>query len=861
MRFLVPAVLFVVLGLVLLVRPPRIDTSMEALAGDAIESVPEDFRRKTANLVPVLTDGGAETVRLVRAAAAEFAAPADDLLDLAISNSAGRVTREDAELLATPEGRAKIARRRVKRLYSDPTPPIVSVTDDPFGLSENFLRSMASSGVVVLKLKDDVVADTDRLIEFKERMDSVPGPVSYCGVPMHTAAAAQRTKKEITILSAVSLVFIALLSVLVFKSVRWLCLLALSLLVSALAGAVALAACFSSVHLMTLVFGTTLLGLVIDYSFHWLMRPSASAADATRRNLVISWATTEVSLLPLLASSLPVMRQSAVFLGVGLAAALAFVIWCYPPCAAAGAANPESAALRRRFRCGFSVPHVSLALVCVLAVLAFGLSRLRFGTTPDSLYSPPPSIAAAERFLMERAGGMMDAPSSDPRTAADIARLYEEQGGMICEILGIEKPDFKLPSPSPSAAAGTGTWFAEMLTRWTDEALLRLGLSLGAMFLILAAAYGKRAPGVIAPSLAALAAVGAALGFMGERANLFHLLAAFLLIGMSLDYSVFLRGGTRSLKPAACSLATSLVGFGLLAFVSFPVVRAFGVALGIGLPAGFAAALLPSFFRDTEERAEHGATPVGMETLYLVYRVFGLRALEVLASVVGSVIWLFSPAVRRNSPSREKAANFARSLADKLVVMAEGGRLPEVVTDSSPDAAAFLEDVAEGRGTFVLSSHVGTIEVLSALGRTERTFHAWMEFDRTGVFNRFYLRHARRKKVVIHPISEFGAATVFEAGDALERGDALLMAADRTFGRTREVDGFTLAEGAFRFARAMDRSVYFVACVERSFGKYTAIVRRLDSSSTDAMARGYARTLAELAERYPLQHFKWETEK
>ena len=98
-----------------------------------------------------------------------------------------------------------------------------------------------------------------------------------------------------------------------------------------------------------------------------------------------------------------------------------------------------------------------------------------------------------------------------------------------------------------------------------------------------------------------------------------------------------------------------------------------------------------------------------------------------------------------------------------------------------------MDDVREGKGVFVLSSHVGTIEVLAALGECDVVFHAWMEFDRTGVFNRFYLRHAKRRKVVIHPISEFGAGSVFAAGDALDRGDSLVMAADRTFGRVRRV--------------------------------------------------------------------------
>ena len=141
-----------------------------------------------------------------------------------------------------------------------------------------------------------------------------------------------------------------------------------------------------------------------------------------------------------------------------------------------------------------------------------------------------------------------------------------------------------------------------------------------------------------------------------------------------------------------------------------------------------------------------------------------------------------------------------------------------------------------------MSSHVGTIEVLAALGECEATFHAWMEFERTGVFNRFYLRHARRQKVVIHPISEFGMQTVFEAGDLIDSGDCLLMAGDR-------------GDGAFRFAAAFDHPVYFVACVAEGNG-YRAVIRRLPSKAKE-IRTCYFEILEELKRNYQDQWFEW----
>jgi len=380
---------------------------------------------------------------------------------------------------------------------------------------------------------------------------------------------------------------------------------------------------------------------------------------------------------------------------------------------------------------------------------------------------------------------------------------------------------------------------AEVLSGWAKETRLRLLAALALMFVVLAVCCRKRAIAVFAPSLFALLTVAGVLGLAGVPVNLFHLLAGFLLAGMSVDYTVFLHAG-KSLKPALCSLLTSLAGFGALVFVSFPVVRSFGAVLAVGLPVAFAAALATA---PRPTSVEQGASPLGLEILWLFYRVCGLRALHAAAATVGLCVWTFSGAVRRASPSVRKVVRFTGSLADKLVVMAEGRDLPRVETDGSDDAAAFLSDVRDGRGVFILSSHCGTVEALVALGDCTATFHAWMDVSRTSVFNRFYLRHARRQRVVIHPIAEIGMETAFFAGEALDRGDCLVMAGDR-------------GRGAFRFAHALAHPVYFVACV-RTGGGYRAIVHRLPSATAE-MERRYGEILKETVAAFPDQHFTWE---
>lgn len=968
-----PAFLALACAAVLAIRPVTVETSLYDLIGDASSVVPDAVRRHSSNFVPVVV--ASEDPDDARAAADDLFAllPTNycenvrynfggegffALMDFCRARRAGLVSPRDAELLSSPAGRAKLARAALRKYYSSPVPPMFPPAEDPFCLLDNYVTSLPvafsgwspKSGVLqmerdgetfillVMELKASVAEDTDALVDFGARLMSLIDSeraahsgvrYSASGAPMHTAATAARCKSQVGYLTWFSLVFIASLSALVFRSARWIPLMAASQLTAVGAGALALISVFSSVHIMTLVFGTTILGLVIDYSFHWLLH-SSSRRRETVRSLLVSFATTEISLLPLMLSSLPVLRQSFVFLGSGLAAALAFLLFLYPR---DGLAEP-SAEPTGGFR------HARLAAFATIVLLLVslpGLLHLNFATDPKSLYRPPADLAAAERQFAEL-GGTLDAergflvtsgpedlesliwlessaslPDSVPclsrfmpplarrqAVAALVNDLYAEHGETQREQLGLDTPLAPPPSPTPwtwddlpssalnafvsgaalivsssprpEAELPPGVVFCrpqdalgEILSTWTHETVVRLGFAFLLMLGVLMVFFRLGAFRELLPSLFSVAVVWGSIGLAGESVNLFNLLACFLLAGMGIDYAVFLHSGRRAAyKPALCSLLTSMAGFGALTFVSFPVIRSFGIVLGLGLPAAFLCAVATTRRGDAplSPATEHGASPLGLETLFVVYRIFGLRFLHFCASCVGLCVWTFSRAVRCASPSPKKIVTFTHSLADKLVVMAQGSRLPKVELDGSADADSFVADVASGKGVFVLSSHCGTIEVLAALGECRATFHAWMEFARTSVFNTFYMRHAKRGKVVIHPISEFGPDTVFMAGDALDAGDCIVMAGDRGFGRMRRVPfrggEIELPEGAFRFARALAHPVYFVACVAVAPCRYRAIVRRLPSEDSNTMAKAYAAALEAVTKDFPNEWFCWE---
>jgi len=314
----------------LAVRPVTLSTSLYGLVGREAERIPRFVREQAAREMTALVSAESreKAESALRALKERYgAAPTlpEGAVDFLRRERAGLVSPEAAVLLKTREGRAKIARRALRRLYSNPVPPLLGFADDPFVLTEGYLSTMAkgrdcleTNGLfqVMGKLRGERLQPFDGTVIRRENGLTV----RLCGAPVHAALAERRCRREINVLTAFSIAVILLLSLIVFRSLRWIPLLGCSLGVSALAGGIVLCACSREIHLMSLVFGTTVLGLVIDYSFHWLLAGGESL-KATRRNLVLSCLTTEISLLPLVLSSLPVLRQAAIFLATALATA------------------------------------------------------------------------------------------------------------------------------------------------------------------------------------------------------------------------------------------------------------------------------------------------------------------------------------------------------------------------------------------------------------------------------------------------------------------------------------------------------------------------------------------------------------
>jgi predicted exporter len=110
--------------------------------------------------------------------------------------------------------------------------------------------------------------------------------------------------------------------------------------------------------------------------------------------------------------------------------------------------------------------------------------------------------------------------------------------------------------------------------------------------------YGRNSWRVLVPTALASLLALALLGMGGQGLQLFHLLALMLLLGIGVDYGIFMqepdsqRDGAAWLAVGISALST-LLSFGLLGLSNTPALRAFGLTMTIGI--GAAALIVPCF--------------------------------------------------------------------------------------------------------------------------------------------------------------------------------------------------------------------------------------------------------------------------
>jgi predicted exporter len=158
------------------------------------------------------------------------------------------------------------------------------------------------------------------------------------GLMLYARAGAESAEREISTIGTVSLVSILLLILLVFRSVRPLLVGVLPIAVGFLAALSLSLIVFGQVHILTLLFGMSLTGISIDYSFHYFSHQLTGGNDWNAAKglahifpgITMGLITTIFGYTGLFLSSFPGLNEMALFSSTGIAAAYGTVVCWFP---------------------------------------------------------------------------------------------------------------------------------------------------------------------------------------------------------------------------------------------------------------------------------------------------------------------------------------------------------------------------------------------------------------------------------------------------------------------------------------------------------------------------------------------------
>lgn len=227
------------------------------------------------------------------------------------------------------------------------------------------------------------------------------------GVPLHAEAAAARAAWEVNTIGLGSLLAVVTLVWLAFRSPRPMLLVALSLVIGMAAAVAVTSLVFDRVHLLTLVFGASLVGVAEDYGIHYFACRQGQpklAPRALMRQLLpalsVALATSVLAYAALGIAPFPGLRQMAVFAAVGLTAAFLTAVLWFPWLDRGVPKHSRFAAwiagtLARWPRWRADRRGVVIAVV-VAALAVPGLAQLRVDDDLRSLQASPPDLLAQE---------------------------------------------------------------------------------------------------------------------------------------------------------------------------------------------------------------------------------------------------------------------------------------------------------------------------------------------------------------------------------------------------------------------------------------------------------------------------------
>ncbi|TDR30751.1 MMPL family transporter [Hydromonas duriensis] len=517
--------------------------------------------------------------------------------------------------------------------------------------------------------------------------------VHMAGIPLHVAAATKQANYEVSLFGSISTVAVLILLWLAYRSIRATLAVTLSLAYGMLLAFFVTLFVFGEVHILTLVFGTSLIGVAEDFGFHFLaarqnMRQSHMAVVKKHiaPGMFFAFSTTILSYLFLGFPPFPALRQIAVFSATGITGAAAFV-WVLFPLLFKQMGEPTQ--LNKLFARSWRV-YIHLAFhfstkAKVLAGLGFvlliviSLSRLTFKDDLRQLQNSPQWLleeqrlvgqvlresnsqfllitAPSEQQLLEKEEQLRSVleptlssfPNIHYRAISEWIPSIQRQRDnetiaiqkfkSIKDRLGLTKEPIESTYITPTEALSQpfaailksqwlgeqtdGRWasvvnilgpinasqlktienstqkmdgviwvdsvaqYSQLLAKYRNIIITLLILSYLATWFLLRARYNRHAWLILLPPALSSLLTLVVLSWLGISVQLFTVLPLLLVLGMGVDYGIFLVEHVKEQEKmwmvTCLSTISTILSLGMLGFSQTPALHVLGLSLGLGV--------------------------------------------------------------------------------------------------------------------------------------------------------------------------------------------------------------------------------------------------------------------------------------
>jgi len=289
------------------------------------------------------------------------------------------------------------------------------------------LRLTLAPGLVSLQAEQNVIGKIYAAVPaIKESLSNLD--FYFSGIPFHSYESSSGAQRETSLIGIVTIMVILFLFLYIFRS-------PLPVFFSIIAVGISLGFAtasallvFREIHIITFVFGTTLIGTCVDYSVHffvhWKGNPALISGEAIRshvlKSITMSFISTEICFAAFFLAHFPILKQFAVFSMAGLLSSFLTFSCIYPRLKIP--AKERNIFPKKFFHKGtrncccekhFSSVKLRglsffIIIVVILSLLVFNRSYIKIENNLSSLYTMSASLLESEK----RAAQVLDYGSS-----------------------------------------------------------------------------------------------------------------------------------------------------------------------------------------------------------------------------------------------------------------------------------------------------------------------------------------------------------------------------------------------------------------------------------------------------------------